>query len=300
MLWFMISYLFCHCFHFISIFEIWLQSSRLIFSCLLPNSMHLLMCCSPDHCSLTGGESPSLKHLYWAINVILTVHEDNVWMNSSLCVLQEEEVVQEEELQEEDQEVIETWTRNVKACTCDCESAESPTRTLAVEPSVPPTSLPSSFQGQPVNCMPGEESDCTTVTWPELTCSPLSHSQGCWTSFTPQFKLLKWEGQRCGGEPHMSRQWVQWCCQPSVGTCRAPDCVMDHSAHGSCLWLCPFMRSAKILPLPLCTDAQSPSCHGLDSFEQRTRPEYVVYVVTAWGWKCGSVKKRSGTSNAVR
>lgn len=172
---------------FISIFEIWLQSSRLIFSCLLPNSMHLLMCCSPDHCSLTGGESLSLKHLYWAINAILTVHEDNVWMNSFLCALQEEEVVQEEELQEEDQEVIETWTRNVKACTCDCESAESPTSTLAVEPSVPPTSLPSSFQGQPLNCMPGEESDCTTVTWPELTCSPLSHSRGRWMSF----KFLK-------------------------------------------------------------------------------------------------------------
>lgn len=83
------------------------------------------------------------------------------WINSSLCILQEEEaaqegeVVQDEELQEEDQQVIETWTRNIKACTCDCESADSPTRNPDVIPPVPPTSPPP--QGHPLNCMPGED-----------------------------------------------------------------------------------------------------------------------------------------------
>lgn len=86
-------------------------------------------------------------------------------MNSSLCVLQEEEeavqdgdVAQDEELQEEDQEVIETWTRNIKACTCDCESAESPTRIPTVIPTVLLTSpSPPPPQGHLLNCMPGED-----------------------------------------------------------------------------------------------------------------------------------------------
>lgn len=72
--------------------------------------------------------------------------------------VQEGDVVQDEELQEEDQEAIETWTRNIKACTCDCESDESPTRVPAVIPPVLLTSPPPPPpQGHPLNCMPGEE-----------------------------------------------------------------------------------------------------------------------------------------------
>lgn len=68
-------------------------------------------------------------------------------------------MVQDEELQEEDQDVTETWTRNIKACTCDCESAESPTRIPAVIPPVLLTSpAPPPPQGHPLNCMPGEDS----------------------------------------------------------------------------------------------------------------------------------------------
>lgn len=92
--------------------------------------------------------------------------------NSSLCALQEEEAVQEvevvqedevvqeeEAVQEADQPVIETWTRNIKACTCDCEAADSPTGIPSVVPSVLPTSLPPpSPQGHSLNCMPGEDS----------------------------------------------------------------------------------------------------------------------------------------------
>lgn len=82
-----------------------------------------------------------------------------------MYVLQEEEAVQvgeavqEEELQEEDQQVIETWT-HIKACTCDCESAESPTRIPAVIPPDLPTSLPPPPppRGHSQNCMPGEDS----------------------------------------------------------------------------------------------------------------------------------------------
>lgn len=73
--------------------------------------------------------------------------------------VQEGEVVQDEELQEEDQQVIETWTRNIKACTCDCESADSPTRIPAVIPPVLPTSPPPPPpppQGHLLNCMPGD------------------------------------------------------------------------------------------------------------------------------------------------
>lgn len=87
-------------------------------------------------------------------------------MSSLLCVLQEDEVVQdrdavqEEELQEEDQEV-ETWTGNAKACTCDCKSAKSPTRIPAVaQPALLTTPSPPPSQDHLLNCMPGEDAGC--------------------------------------------------------------------------------------------------------------------------------------------
>lgn len=89
--------------------------------------------------------------------VFLNSFESRLWIHSTLCDLHEDEVIQEEELREEDQQEIETWTKNMKACTCDCESADSPTRTPAVIPTAPPTSLPPP-QGHLLNCMPGEDS----------------------------------------------------------------------------------------------------------------------------------------------
>lgn len=83
-----------------------------------------------------------------------------------MCVLQEDEVVQDgdavqdEELQEEDQEV-ETWTGNTKACTCDCESAKSSTRIPAVvQPALLTTPSPPPPQDHLKDCMPGEDTSC--------------------------------------------------------------------------------------------------------------------------------------------
>lgn len=106
----------------------------------------------------------------------LTHSGSKLWINSSPRVLQEEEVaqegeaVQDEELQEEDQQVIETWTRNIKACTCDCESADSPTRVPSVIPPVLPPSLPPPPppQGHLLNCMPGEDSTRGHMTYIDL------------------------------------------------------------------------------------------------------------------------------------
>lgn len=105
----------------------------------------------------------------------LTRSGSKLWINSSSCVLQEEEAaqegegVQDEELQEEDQQVIETWTRNIKACTCDCESADSPTRVPSVTPPVLPPSLPPlPPQGHSLNCMPGEDSTWGHMSWIDL------------------------------------------------------------------------------------------------------------------------------------
>lgn len=70
---------------------------------------------------------------------------------------EEEEVAHDEELQEE-QQVIETWTQNVKACTCDCESADATTRIPTA--ASPLLITPSPPQGHPWSCMPGEDSIC--------------------------------------------------------------------------------------------------------------------------------------------
>lgn len=64
------------------------------------------------------------------------------------------EDIQVEDLQENDEQVMETWTGRIKACTCDCESAESPT---AIPAALPPSLQPLPPQGHSLNCMPGKD-----------------------------------------------------------------------------------------------------------------------------------------------
>lgn len=118
------------------------------------------MWCSTDHCSLSAGKSPvkDLNGVSTGLCWLSFFLADCLnQLETTLRVFQEEEAVQEEELQEEEQEV-ETWTGNVKACTCDCESAESPTRNPAA--AAPPGLLTSPSPPPPkahlLHCMPGE------------------------------------------------------------------------------------------------------------------------------------------------
>ncbi|XP_060885815.1 retinoschisin-like isoform X1 [Labrus mixtus] len=137
-------------------------------------------------------------------------------INSSPYVPQEGEDVQEQELQEEDQEVIETWTSNMKACTCDCESPDSPT-------SVPPvlqTSLPPPTptpQGFTLDCMPecpyhralGFESG--SVTSDQISCSNQDQHTGWYSSWTPDRARLNNQGFGCAwlSKYNDQYQWLQ-------------------------------------------------------------------------------------------
>ncbi|KAF1386180.1 hypothetical protein PFLUV_G00115480 [Perca fluviatilis] len=134
------------------------------------------------------------------------------------AVPEEEEAVPEEELQEEDQQVIETWTSNTKACTCDCESADSPTRATTVIPTVLPTSLlPPPPQAPSLNCMPecpyhralGFESG--SVTSEQISCSNQDQYTGWYSSWMPSNARLNNQGFGCAwlskfNDPH---QWIQ-------------------------------------------------------------------------------------------
>ncbi|XP_076582629.1 retinoschisin-like [Chaetodon auriga] len=130
---------------------------------------------------------------------------------------QEGEAVQDEDLQEEDQQVIETWTRNVKACTCDCESADSPTRIPAVIPPVPPTSPPPPPQGHPLNCMPecpyhralGFESG--SVTSDQISCSNQDQYTSWYSSWVPSKARLNNQGFGCAWLSKFNdlHQWIQ-------------------------------------------------------------------------------------------
>lgn len=128
---------------------------------------------------------------------------------------EEEEAVQDEELQEEDQEV-EPWTKNMKACTCDCESAESPTRTPAVLPPATPTSLPLA-QSDLLNCMPecpyhrplGFESGL--VASDQISCSNQDQYTGWYSSWMPNKARLNNQGFGCAWLSKFNDQfqWIQ-------------------------------------------------------------------------------------------
>ncbi|GAA6217815.1 retinoschisin [Lates japonicus] len=130
---------------------------------------------------------------------------------------EEEESIQEEELQEEDQQVIETWTQSIKACTCDCESAATPTRTPATIPPAPPTTLPPPPQGHPLNCMPecpyhkalGFESG--SVTPDQISCSNQDQYTGWYSSWIPNKARLNNQGFGCAwlSKFNDQHQWIQ-------------------------------------------------------------------------------------------
>ncbi|TWW57537.1 retinoschisin-like [Takifugu flavidus] len=129
---------------------------------------------------------------------------------------QEEEAVQEEELQEEEQEV-ETWTGSVKACTCDCESAESPTRNpatgaqpvLLTSPSPPPP------KAHLLHCMPecpyhralGFEAG--SVTSDQISCSNQDQYGGWYSSWMPEKARLNNQGFGCAWLSKFNDQY-QW------------------------------------------------------------------------------------------
>ncbi|XP_068599952.1 retinoschisin-like [Brachionichthys hirsutus] len=121
--------------------------------------------------------------------------------------------VQDDELQVEDQQVIETWTRNTRACTCDCESAESPTRNPAL-----PTSLqPLPPQGHSLKCMPecpyhralGFESG--SVTSDQISCSNQDQYAGWYSSWMPNKARINNQGFGCAwlSKFNDQHQWIQ-------------------------------------------------------------------------------------------
>ncbi|XP_029282508.1 retinoschisin-like [Cottoperca gobio] len=130
---------------------------------------------------------------------------------------EEEEAVQEEELQEEDQQVIETWTSNIKSCTCDCESADSTTRSPTVIPSELPTALQPPPQSHLENCMPecpyhqalGFESG--SVTSDQISCSNEDQYSGWYSSWVPTKARLNNQGFGCAwlSKFNDQHQWIQ-------------------------------------------------------------------------------------------
>ncbi|XP_034561392.1 retinoschisin-like [Notolabrus celidotus] len=127
---------------------------------------------------------------------------------------EEGEGVPEEDLQEEDQQVIETWTRKVKACTCDCESPEAPTSIPPVLQASPPPQEP---QGFTLDCMPecpyhtalGFESGA--VTSDQITCSNQDQLTGWYSSWTPNKARLNNQGFGCAwlSKFNDQYQWIQ-------------------------------------------------------------------------------------------
>ncbi|XP_029002990.1 retinoschisin-like [Betta splendens] len=135
----------------------------------------------------------------------------------ALIAVHSQEDTEGENLQEEDQQVIETWTRNMKACTCDCESAESPTRNPAVTSPAPTTLPPLPPQGQTLNCMPecpyhralGFESG--SVTSDQISCSNQDQYSGWYSSWIPNKARLNNQGFGCAwlSKFNDQYQWIQ-------------------------------------------------------------------------------------------
>ncbi|XP_067369747.1 retinoschisin-like [Channa argus] len=133
----------------------------------------------------------------------------------ALITVQEGEQVPQEELQESQQMLTSTW--NMKACTCDCESADSPTRTPAVTAPVLSTSLSPPPQGHTLNCMPecpyhralGFESG--SVTSDQISCSNQDQYTGWYSSWIPNKARLNNQGFGCAwlSKFNDQYQWIQ-------------------------------------------------------------------------------------------
>uniref|UniRef100_UPI0037E92DDF retinoschisin-like n=1 Tax=Semicossyphus pulcher TaxID=241346 RepID=UPI0037E92DDF len=125
-----------------------------------------------------------------------------------------EDATVEEELQEEEQQVIETWTRNMKACTCDCESPDS---TTSVPPVLQTSVVPLPPQGFTQNCMPecpyhnalGFESG--SVTSDQISCSNQDQHTGWYSSWIPNKARLNNQGFGCAwlSKYNDLYQWIQ-------------------------------------------------------------------------------------------
>ncbi|XP_034387252.1 retinoschisin-like [Cyclopterus lumpus] len=152
-----------------------------------------------------GARRAAVLFLLLLSQALMTVHSQ-----------EEEDAVQEEELQEEDQQEIETWTSDVKTCTCDCESASSQTAVPPVQSTslLPPAPPP---LGQPVLCMPecpyhralGFESGA--VDSDQISCSSQDQYVGWYSSWIPSKARLNNQGFGCAWLSKFNdlHQWIQ-------------------------------------------------------------------------------------------
>ncbi|KAK7878392.1 hypothetical protein WMY93_031022 [Mugilogobius chulae] len=124
---------------------------------------------------------------------------------------QKEEDGQAEQLQEgDDQMLLESWPRDMRACTCDCESAP-------VTPSPAP-------QNPLFSCMPecpyhrplGFESGF--VTSDQISCSSQDQYSGWYSSWLPTKARLNNQGFGC-----------RWCRDPHSGRCDADEWITKYS-----------------------------------------------------------------------
>nr|XP_061790806.1 retinoschisin-like [Nerophis lumbriciformis] len=129
---------------------------------------------------------------------------------------EEEEMLQvEEELQEEDQQILDSWTpSNVQECTCDCE-AIAPTRFPNPVVTAPPP--PERPRYSSPNCMPecpyhralGFESG--SVTSEQISCSHQDQYSSWYSSWVPNKARLNNQGFGCAwlSKYNDLHQWLQ-------------------------------------------------------------------------------------------
>ncbi|XP_056459218.1 retinoschisin-like, partial [Gadus chalcogrammus] len=150
--------------------------------------------------------------------VFVSVHcqeEEEEEVEEVQQVEEEEEEVEEEKEVEEVQQVEEAWTRgSVKACTCDCETADP----LTGGPSITyPTLPPASPQGPPRDCMPecpyhrplGFESGWVAPS--QISCSNQAQYGGWYLAWLPHRARLNNQGFGCAwlSKYNDPRQWLQ-------------------------------------------------------------------------------------------
>ncbi|XP_020774594.1 retinoschisin [Boleophthalmus pectinirostris] len=132
-----------------------------------------------------------------------------------VAVHSQEEDVQAEGLQEEDQMLLESWTSDMRACTCDCESTQ-PTPSL-VPPTPSPVSSITASQNSLFSCMPecpyhrplGFESGF--VISDQISCSSQDQYLGWYTSWLPNKARLNSQGFGCAWLSKFNDQfqWIQ-------------------------------------------------------------------------------------------
>ncbi|XP_061833501.1 retinoschisin-like [Nerophis lumbriciformis] len=130
-----------------------------------------------------------------------------------LMVSQDKTAVDAQEIpQEEQQQILETWTRKVQTCTCDC---ESPTRFPPTETSTSPPPPPP--QSHLLTCMPecsyhqalGFESG--SVSPEQISCSHQDQYTSWYSSWVPDRARLNNQGFGCAwlSKYNDQHQWIQ-------------------------------------------------------------------------------------------